>query len=72
MYGYADQSLGHVRYARSRLGHPRFWSVTRIIQTELAAIPFAIAGIVRFSMLPPLSGYLHELGGRHFLELELA
>ena len=42
------QSLGHVRYARSRLGHPRFWLVTRILQTQFAAIPFMIAGIVMF------------------------
>ncbi len=48
----AIQSLGHIRYARSRLGHPRFWLVTRILQTQLAAIPFVIGGIMMFFDVP--------------------
>jgi hypothetical protein len=38
----------HIRYARSRSGHPRRWLVTRILQTQLASIPFFLAAISLF------------------------
>jgi modulator of FtsH protease len=39
------QVATHVRYARSRSGHPLTWLLARIVQTQLAGIPFFVAGI---------------------------
>lgn len=38
------QTTLQVRYLRSNTGHPRRWAVTRIVQTQLANIPFCISG----------------------------
>jgi hypothetical protein len=43
------QTALQVRYLRSRTGHPRYWVVTRIVQTQFANIPFCIAGILLLS-----------------------
>jgi hypothetical protein len=40
------ESFLQIRYARSKTGHPRQWLITRVIQTQLATIPFLIAGIL--------------------------
>jgi hypothetical protein len=39
------QVIAHVRYERSRSGHPRLWLIIRVLQTQLASFPFFIAGI---------------------------
>jgi hypothetical protein len=31
-----------VRYARLRSGHPRLWLIIRIVQTQLASIPYFV------------------------------
>lgn len=41
---WALQVTAHIRYARSRSGHPRLWLLIRITQTQLAGIPFFVAG----------------------------
>jgi hypothetical protein len=38
------QTVLQVRYLRSKTGHPRYWAVTRIVQTQLANIPLCISG----------------------------
>jgi len=38
------QVVAHVRYGKARAGHPLIWLVIRIIQTQLASIPFFMAG----------------------------
>lgn len=43
------QTALQVRYLRSKTGHPRYWAVTRIIQTQFANIPFCISGILLLS-----------------------
>jgi hypothetical protein len=40
------QSMLQIRYIRSKTGHPRIWAVTRVIQTQLASIPFCVSGIL--------------------------
>src|SRR5271167_3022942 len=40
------QTILQVRYSKTNKGHPRYWLVTRIIQTQLSNIPFLIAGIL--------------------------
>jgi hypothetical protein len=40
------QTTLQIRYLRSKTDHPRYWAVTRIIQTQFANIPFCIAGIL--------------------------
>ena len=40
------QTTLQIRYLRSKTGHPRYWAVTRIIQTQFANTPFCIAGIL--------------------------
>lgn len=39
------QTVLQVRYLMSHSGHPLYWIITRIIQTQFASIPFCIAGI---------------------------
>jgi hypothetical protein len=53
LFSWAIQVIAHVRYARSRSGHPRLWLMIRIVQTQLASIPFFIAGIYLVFDLPP-------------------
>jgi hypothetical protein len=42
---WALQIATHIKYARSRSGHPLTWLLARIVQTHLASIPFFVAGI---------------------------
>jgi hypothetical protein len=45
------QTVGQIRYAKSRSGHPRSWLVSRILQTQVGAIPFfAGAGYLLFGL----------------------
>ena len=39
------QTVLQIRYIKSKPGHPRYWAITRMLQTQLATIPFCIAGI---------------------------
>jgi modulator of FtsH protease len=34
------------RYVAARTGHPRYWILSRIVQTQLASIPFFVSGIL--------------------------
>jgi hypothetical protein len=40
------QTVLQIQYMMSRTGHPRYWVITRIIQTQFANIPFLISGIL--------------------------
>lgn len=40
------QTTFQVQYVRKRTGHPRYWLITRMIQTHFATVPFCIAGIL--------------------------
>lgn len=46
------QLLGHLRYAKSRGDHPKWWLVLRVIQTQLATIPFVVAALCLSLDLP--------------------
>lgn len=39
------QLIAQIRYARSRSGHPLVWLVIRIVQTQLASLPFIVAAL---------------------------
>ena len=39
------QTVGQIRYAKSRADHPWSWLMTRVVFTQLATVPFWIAGI---------------------------
>jgi hypothetical protein len=45
---WALQLTSQIRYARSKSGHPTWWLVTRITQTNLGSIPLFIAAIYLF------------------------
>jgi hypothetical protein len=38
------QVVAHVRYGKMHSGHPLIWLMTRIVQTQIASIPFFISG----------------------------
>jgi hypothetical protein len=38
------QVNAQIRYAKRRAGHPLTWLIMRIVQTQLAGVPFAVAG----------------------------
>ena len=40
------QTILQLRYMRSRTGHPRYWLITRTLQTHLANVPFFISAIM--------------------------
>jgi hypothetical protein len=40
------QTLAQVRYARSRVGHPRVWLLSRTVMTQISTAPFLVAGIL--------------------------
>ncbi len=46
------QSNSQVRYLRANTGHPRFWGITRICQTQFALVPFLGAGILLMTGSP--------------------
>jgi modulator of FtsH protease len=52
MFSWAMQVVAHIRYARSRSGHPKLWLMIRIVQTQLASIPFFVAGAYLLSGRP--------------------
>jgi len=37
------QATAQVRYARLKTGHPKLWLIIRLLQTQLASIPFFVA-----------------------------
>ncbi|HEX3745703.1 MAG TPA: hypothetical protein VHW09_17295 [Bryobacteraceae bacterium] len=39
------QVAGHIQYLRQRKGHPWAWFLNRAILSQIAAIPFCVAGI---------------------------
>jgi hypothetical protein len=45
LFSWAMQLGTQIRYARSRSGHPLFWLSIRILQTQLASIPFVVGAI---------------------------
>ena len=38
------QTVLQIRYMKIRKGHPRSWLISRIMQTQIANVPFFIAG----------------------------
>lgn len=40
------QMTAQVRYARWRKGHPLFWLLDRAVASQLATLPFFVAGIL--------------------------
>jgi len=40
------QTALQIRYMIGKTGHPRFWGITRIVQTQLASVPFCVSGIL--------------------------
>jgi hypothetical protein len=43
------QTVTQVKYMRSKTGHPRFWGITRIVQSQFANLPFCVSGILLLS-----------------------
>ncbi len=39
------QVIGLIRYLKLKAGHPRWWFVLRAVLSQLAAVPFLVAGI---------------------------
>jgi hypothetical protein len=39
------QLASQINYARSRSGHPKWWLVTRVVQTHLGSVPLFVAAI---------------------------
>jgi hypothetical protein len=46
------QVVAHVRYGKSRSGDPLLWLIVRIVQEQLASIPFFVAGAYLLSGSP--------------------
>jgi modulator of FtsH protease len=42
LFSWTMQIIVQVRYARLRSGHPRLWLIIRIVQTQLASIPYFV------------------------------
>jgi hypothetical protein len=40
------QTVLQVQYLTGKTGHPRRWGVVRIVQTQLANVPFCVSGIL--------------------------
>jgi hypothetical protein len=40
------QTVLQLRYLTRKTGHPRYWAITRMIQTQLANVPFCVCGIL--------------------------
>ncbi len=43
---WTTQTISQVRYMARKTGHPRFWGIARMLQTQLANLPFCVAGIL--------------------------
>lgn len=52
IFSWCLQGVWHMEYARSREGHPMLWLIIRIVQTQLACIPFIVGGICLLMGLP--------------------
>jgi modulator of FtsH protease len=52
LFSWVMQTIAQVRYARSRSGHPRLWLFIRIVQTQLASIPFFVGSVCLLLDLP--------------------
>ncbi len=46
MVSWLIQTIAQVRYARSRVGHPRLWLLSRTVMSQVSTAPFWIAGIL--------------------------
>jgi hypothetical protein len=46
LLSWAMQVTTQIRYAKSHSGHPRVWLITRILQTQLASVPFIVAAVL--------------------------
>jgi hypothetical protein len=44
LFSWIMQLAWQIRYARLRSGHPKLWLMIRIAQTQLASVPFFVAG----------------------------
>jgi len=40
------QTSGHIRYGRSRAGHPLWWLISRAVMSQVSTVPFLVAGIL--------------------------
>jgi len=43
---WAIQTITQIRYAHLRVGHPWSWLAPRVIMTQLATLPFGVAGVL--------------------------
>jgi hypothetical protein len=43
LFSWVMQVIAQIRYARMNTGHPKLWLAIRVLQTQLASIPFFIA-----------------------------
>jgi len=48
LFSWVMQLVAQVRYARSNTGHPKLWLIIRVLQTQLASIPFFVAVVCIF------------------------
>jgi hypothetical protein len=49
---WVTQTVLQVRYLKSKTGHPRYWGVTRVVQTQFANVPFFVSGILLLNDSP--------------------
>jgi len=40
------QTVTQIKYMRSKTGHPRYWGITRVVQSQFATVPFCVSGIL--------------------------
>jgi modulator of FtsH protease len=45
LMGWALQLASQIKYARSRSGHPTWWLVARVVQTQLGSVPLFLAAV---------------------------
>ncbi len=43
LFSWVMQVIAQVRYARLNTGHPKLWLMIRVLQTQLASVPFFVA-----------------------------
>jgi hypothetical protein len=43
---WSAQAYSTIRYLKMRLDHPKLWLIVRLVQTQVATIPFFVAGIL--------------------------
>jgi hypothetical protein len=49
---WAFQIYTQVKYVASKTGNPRYWIVTRVVQTQVACIPLLISGVLLLHAIP--------------------